>query len=103
MIIIYSMNMAEFTLPIQMIKTYLVRRQEEIPVLRKSLADGSHEEFNKIGHKLLGNARTYGFEVLEPLAAKMNSLKSEELASVGPALVDEYEKWVNKANSEMPG
>lgn len=94
--------MSEFALPLQMIKTYLERRADEIPLLRKSITDGSHVEFNRIGHKLLGNARTYGFQELEPLAEKMNSLKAEELNNQGPLLVAEYEKWLNAAVTELP-
>lgn len=93
--------MSQFTLPAQMIKTYLNRRLEEIPVLQKSLHDGLVVEFNKLGHKILGNARTYGFESLEPLAARMNSLKQEELAEQGPIIISEFKQWTEQAIKQL--
>lgn len=93
--------MSEFTLPLEMIKTYLHRRSEEVPILKKSLESSSVEEFNRVGHKLLGNARTYGFVTLEPLAERMNSLTQEQIAKDGPALVAEYESWIQVAKTKV--
>ena len=64
-------------LPIKMMTTYLERRLVDIDRLRQSLENGSVDEFNRIGHQLKGNARSFGFDELEPLGLRMEMLGSD--------------------------
>lgn len=89
------------SLPRKMLETYLERRRVDLETLTKSLQDGSVEEFNRIGHQLVGNARNFGFSVLEPLAAKMESLSSESLKEAGPRLLTDFTTWLEKAHTEL--
>jgi HPt (histidine-containing phosphotransfer) domain-containing protein len=79
-----------FSLPPEMISTYLQRRFTDIELLRKGLETNSVEAFHRIGHQVMGNARSYGFDNLEPIANRMESLDSSELQVLGPQLIEEF-------------
>jgi len=85
-----------FSLPSEMLDVYLQRRIKDLESLRQSLSENSIEEFHRIGHQLSGNAKNFGFDSLEPLAHRMEKLKSEELSLQGPKLVNEFSTWLDE-------
>ena len=89
--------MSMFALPKEMIKTYLDRRVTDVTTLKESLVKNSVEEFNRIGHQLLGNAKSYGFPDLESIAAQMEDLSSTDLQLRGPQLVEQFSQWLQSA------
>ncbi len=92
---LYTVKM--ISLPKEMLDAYLQRRQADIEVLKKSIQLDSVADFNRIGHQLLGNARNFGFYTLEPIAAKLESLKKENLREQGPSIINEFSEWLTQA------
>ncbi len=90
-------NVSMFSLPKEMIKTYLDRRVTDVLTLKECLQKNSVEEFNRIGHQLLGNAKSYGFPDLESIASQMEDLTTAELQSRGPQLVEQFNQWLQSA------
>ncbi len=88
-------------LPIEVILTYLQRRSKDVETLQASLAENSVKEFNRIGHQLVGNATSFGFDELVPLASQMEDLKCEDLASQGSDLVGQFETWLKSAEKKI--
>lgn len=85
-----------FNLPVHMIENYIQRRSTDFGLLKTSLANNEIDEFNRIGHQLLGNCSNFGFAELEPLAKKMDELKAEELSTRGPELLAQYSSWLDQ-------
>lgn len=73
------------------------RRVTDVTTLKECLAKNSVEEFNRIGHQLLGNAKSYGFPDLESIAAQMEELTTADLQSRGPKLVEQFNQWLQSA------
>lgn len=87
--------------PREMIATYLKRRGDDIVILKKSLEDNSTTEFHRVGHQLKGNARSFGYPDLEPIAIRMESLPDAELQNVGALLIDEFSSWLQISLKEF--
>lgn len=85
-----------FSLPSEMVDVYLQRRIKDLESLQNSLKENSVEEFHRIGHQLVGNAKNFGFDNLEPLAHRMEQLKASELNVAGPTLLKEFSSWLNE-------
>ena len=85
-----------FEIPPEMLKVYLARRTEDLTTLKLSLKNNSITGFHEVGHQLTGNARNYGFSILEPLADRMERLSAKDLPSHGPLLLAEYAKWLRE-------
>lgn len=68
---------------------YLSNRQSELLRLKKLSHDGDLIEIKKIGHKLAGNAGSYGLNKLGDIGARLE--ESVTLDEVNSILV-EYEK-----------
>ncbi len=90
-------NPKEFKVTEEMIQIYLERRALDLNLLKLALKENSVEDFNRIGHQITGNAKSYGFESLVPLAVKMENLLPRELATSGPKLTEEFSQWLNSA------
>lgn len=92
-------NPKEFQVSEDMLVVYLERRALDLKLLKLAIIENSVEDFNRIGHQLTGNAKSYGFENLVPLAVKMEKLQSGELATFGPQLTEEFSQWLNSARA----
>jgi len=90
-----------FNLPVEMRQTYLQRRLADIELLKQSLKNNSVIEFNKVGHQILGNCKSFGFDSLASVAARMNSLKSEELHIAGEEIITELSILIEKFKNEL--
>lgn len=80
----------------EMKKVYLMRRLQELPLLREDIATQSVKQFHRCGHQLMGNAQSFGFENLEAIAKKMNNISAEELSAQGPDLIAEFSQCIQK-------
>lgn len=90
-----------YSLPLTLIDGYLQRRASDIRVLQKGLDVNSVEEFNRLGHQMMGNARTFGFPELEPIAIKMERLILANLQEEGAILIGEYSDCISKRIQEF--
>lgn len=81
-------------LPLQIYFSYLDRRKADHLALSEALQYDRLEAFNRIGHQLMGNARSFGFLDLEKIGEKFEGLKKEQLKSEGPILLDEFARWI---------
>lgn len=84
-----------YSIPDNLIEVYIQRRKADIEVLEKSVSENSIEAFQRIGHQLSGNARSFGFPELEGLGLRMEKLSSQNLATEGIALIAELSSWLS--------
>ena len=52
--------------------------------------------FKKKGHQMLGNARSYNFASLEPIALRFDNLLPFDVLKTGPLLLEEFSSWINQ-------
>ena len=83
-----------FELPKEAIVSYLRRRETDLDLLRQDLAEHSLKNFRRIGHQLRGNARSFGFDELEPIAERLEAVTESNLDTDGRLAMDEYMKWL---------
>lgn len=81
-------------LPSEMIEKYVSRRELDLEQIKKNLIEGRVEDFNRIGHQLRGNARTFGFTNLDEISNQMEKLNLENLANLGPKIITELARWI---------
>jgi HPt (histidine-containing phosphotransfer) domain-containing protein len=91
----------DFDIPKEMKKTYLRRRYEDLELLKLGLQEKSIKEFNRVGHQLLGNAKSFGYINIEPLAHKMEKLTCDELAAIGLQIVHDFQSWIQRSEREL--
>ncbi len=86
-------------LPEIMIKTYLERRRIDVLALYDSVKSKNIDNFNRIGHQILGNSRNFGFSEIEPIGEELENLKISDIETRGLQLVQKLEAWLNLQNS----
>ena len=75
---------------------YLTNRKKELVTLRQALEQGDFQVIENIGHKLRGNAESYGFTELGTWGAKLESLsKTRDFGSI-PKVIDLIEAYLNE-------
>lgn len=94
------MDMDEFALPKEMLITYVLRRKEDLELLHRCYDEKSVTGFNRVGHILMGNARSFGFASLEDIAKQMNTLSQEELPKRGPQILQQFSNWIESNRIE---
>ncbi|PIP90291.1 MAG: hypothetical protein COW01_02475 [Bdellovibrionales bacterium CG12_big_fil_rev_8_21_14_0_65_38_15] len=83
-------------LPIEikdLIPGYLENREKEIETLYGFVSDRNLSEINKIGHKLAGNAGSYGLEELGKVGEKLEF--ATDLSDISQ-LLSEYKKLLQR-------
>ncbi len=91
----------DMDLPKEVIETYLQRRAIDVDTLQKSISENSVKEFNRIGHQLVGNAPSFGFDELVPIASQMEDLTPDTLTSEGGELLNRYKVWLQSAQEKI--
>jgi len=81
--------------------TYMSRRSEDLRLLTQALGRDSVQEFNQIGHRILGSARTFGFPELETMALQMNDMTTQVLSQQGPLLLTRFSEWILETTSKI--
>ena len=90
----------EIDLPKEVIEAYLQRRAQDLDTLQKSFSENSVKEFNRIGHQLFGNATSFGFDELAPIASQMEELTPETLPTEGSELIRQFQLWLQSAQKK---
>jgi HPt (histidine-containing phosphotransfer) domain-containing protein len=91
----------DMDLPKEIIETYLQRRAFDVVSLQKSLSENSVKEFNRIGHQLVGNAPSFGFDELSPIASQMEDLTPDKLSAEGGELIHQFKLWLQSAQNKI--
>ena len=83
-----------FKISDKMRETYIQHRSQDLECLKDSFNKNSIEEFHRVGHQLVGNARTFGFEELEAIGEKMEVLSQADLGHTGAKLLNDFKTWL---------
>ncbi len=90
-----------FQLPHALIVSYLERRKSDVSTLEKSLLTKELEPFNRIGHQIAGNARSFGFDELEEIGLQMEKLTLADFEIKGRNLLSSFKSWVERATHNI--
>ena len=76
---------------------YLKRRREEVTQCRTALIEGGWDVLKRAGHRIKGNAETFGIESLAPLGAKLEVCADNHESTEAEQLLNQLEKAVDDA------
>ena len=80
----------------ELVPGYLLRRQEEVEGLCRLLAVGDFESIQSIGHKLSGNASTYGFHEISRIGLEIEtSAQCKDTVRI-EALIQRYRHYLTQ-------
>ena len=77
-------------------KKYIERRKENLAALEQALQTKDFEVWKTIGHQLKGNARTFGFVELEPVAVQIEKVAIDQSWDQAESLISEFRLWLEK-------
>jgi len=84
------------TIPEEMRKKYLERRQRDINALIDAHGHGDFEIFVKVGHQLKGNAATFGYDELAVLGRRMEEAGESGSREEADSCLREFQDWLQK-------
>lgn len=84
----------------EMVLSYLRRRHEEIRACRDALTHQNWEIIKRTGHRIKGNAETFGLPQLAPIAEKLEKCADEKAAQRATPLLNQLESAVEDALAE---
>lgn len=87
---------------LSLVNGFLVRRSEEVPVLRDALRRRDFKTIEVVGHKLKGNGTGYGFPGLTRIGAQLESAARNSNKELSVCLIDDFEKVVQELISQFP-
>jgi HPt (histidine-containing phosphotransfer) domain-containing protein len=82
-------------------ETYLRLRNTDLKLLKESRGKKSVTDFNRLGHKLLGNARSFGFESLESIAHQMDQLQLNNFENESLGIINSFEYWIEQTKTNL--
>lgn len=77
-------------------KKYLERRKKDLADCRHALSKFDFKCFSVIGHQIKGNAITFGFNELAPIALEMEKLAVEQNVANLHDLLNRFEACLNR-------
>ena len=84
----------------ELVPEYLKNRKLELAELGKLLEASNFKKMETIGHRLKGNAKSYGFEDLGKLGARLELASKEKNSTQAFEVITEMEKFLNGAISK---
>ncbi len=86
----------------EMRSTYLNRRREDVARCRIALKEKDWTVLRRTGHKIKGNAETFGFASLAPLGANLETCAETEEESRARVLLDQLDRVVEDEDAAAP-
>ena len=87
---------SEFTIPEEARLRYIERRQKDMETLSLALANGTFEEFKRIGHQIKGNAASFGYADLEKVAIRIEEAGLNQDREEAARQVDLFHQWLTR-------
>ena len=84
----------KMTIPDEMRKKYIERREKDMADLQEALAGSNLEPFKRIGHQLKGNGATYGYDELGELGHPMEEAAGSNQMDLARACLEELAGWI---------
>lgn len=86
----------KITIPEDVRKKYIERRKKDLADCRMALSNADFKCFSFIGHQIKGNAITFGFDELTPIALEMERLAAEKNVENLHELLNQFESVLNR-------
>ncbi len=81
---------------------YLNHRRQELGELKGLLENASFEKIQSLGHRLKGNAKSYGFEELGWIGKRLEEAAEKTDAAEIQSLIFETESYLNRVSTTAP-
>lgn len=86
----------KITIPEEVRQKYIERRKKDLADCRLALTNADFKCFAFIGHQIKGNAVTFGFDELTPIALEMEKLAVEKNVDNLHKLLDRFEAFLKR-------
>ena len=86
----------KITIPEDVRQKYIERRKKDLADCRTALLNADFKCFAFIGHQIKGNALTFGFDELTPIALEMERLAVEKNVDNLHELLDRFEACLSR-------
>ena len=86
---------------VPLIPQYFEMRKKELPQLKEWTQEGNLKKLQEIGHRLRGNAESYGFTELGSIGKELEAACSAGRTDEVPGLVDQIEGYLLKLDPEV--
>lgn len=80
---------------IDLVPKYMENRFRDIEQCRKFLSEDNFSEISNVGHKLKGNARTYGFLKLEEIGISLEKYAHQRNKKELEMLINYFSEYIN--------
>lgn len=87
---------SKIVIPDEVRQKYIDRRKKDLADCRAALANSDFKCFAHVGHQIKGNAVTFGFDELTPLALEMEKLAAEKNIENLKDLLDRFEACLTR-------
>jgi HPt (histidine-containing phosphotransfer) domain-containing protein len=82
----------------ELVPEYLKNRKAEIGELKKLIEKCDYKKMETIGHRLKGNAKSYGFEDLGKLGGRLETASKEKNPTQAQEIVRDMEKLLEQVS-----
>ncbi len=84
-------------LPQELYKNYINRRAKDLVDLAEASRTKDVEVFKRVGHQIKGNAESFGFAELAPIAVEIEKITSEDFNNKNDSLViEKLSVWIEE-------
>lgn len=83
-------------IPEEVRRKYIERRKKDLADCRLALSNADFKCFAFVGHQIKGNALTFGFDELTPIALEMEKLAVEKNVDNLHELLNRFEALLNR-------
>lgn len=87
---------SKITIPEEARQKYLERRWQDLESCRKALSARDFECFATVGHQIKGNAATFGFDELTPIAINMENFGLAKDVKKLEEVLNLFEAYLNR-------
>ena len=86
----------------ELVPEYLKNRKAEISELRRLVEKADYKKIETIGHRLKGNAKSYGFEELGKLGGRLETASKEKNPTHAAEIISAMEQLLEQAGQKNP-
>lgn len=86
----------------ELVPEYLKNRKAELGELRKFVENSDYKKIETIGHRLKGNAKSYGFEDLGKLGSLLETASKNKDLSQAVTIIGDMEKLLDQVSRKNP-
>ncbi len=79
-----------------LVPVFLTNRRKDVEIMRGAYRNGEQDRIQRVAHRIMGTAGSYGFDLLSQLAEELEKgCMAHDTARI-PALIDAIDDYLNR-------